>query len=60
SMAQSFDTVAYAGLLDGMQVGALMTQADRDLLIAMATRPRQITANEVAHAVRNNDGSSKL
>jgi len=60
SMAQTFDTVAYGGLLDNMQAGGLMTQGDRDLLTALATKPRQITANEVAHAVRNDDGSSKL
>lgn len=60
SMAQSFDTVVYGGMLDAMQAGGLMTQTDRDALTALATQPRLVTANDVAHAVRNDDGSSKL
>lgn len=60
SMAQTFDTVVYGGLLDAMQAGGLMTQTDRDALTALATKPRQITPNDVAAAVRNDDGSSKL
>lgn len=60
SMAQSFDLVTYAALLNGMQAGGLMTQTDRDALTALATKPRPITPNDVARAVRNDDGSSKL
>jgi hypothetical protein len=59
SMSQTFDTVIYAGLLDAMQAGGLMTQGDRDALTALATKPRQITANEVSAAARNEDGSAK-
>lgn len=60
SMSQTFDTIAYGGLLDAMQAEGLMTQAHRDALTALATRPKQITPNDVAAAVRNSDGSSKL
>lgn len=59
SMAQSFDTVIHVGLLDAMQAGGLMTQTDRDALTALATKPRQITPNEVSAAARNEDGSAK-
>lgn len=60
SMSHTFDTVVYAGLLDALQAGGVMTAADRAALTALATKPRQITANDVARAVRNDDGSSKL
>jgi len=58
--AQSFDTVQHAGLLDAMQAGSMLSQPERDALIALATVPRVITPNEVARAVRNDDGSSAL
>lgn len=60
TMAQTFDTVAYAGLLDALEAGGAMTAQDRAQLAALATVPRQVTANAVALAVRNDDGSSKL
>ena len=60
SMSESFDTIAYAPMLDALQAGGMFAVADRDALTALATQPRQISANDVAIAVRNNDGSSKL
>ena len=59
-MSDTFDTVIYSGLLDAMQAGGLMTAGDRAALAAVATRPKQITPNDVARAVRNDDGSSKI
>ena len=60
NMTQTFDTIVYGGLLDAMQAGGLMTQAHRDALTALATKPMSVTANDVARAIRNDDGSSKL
>lgn len=60
SMSDTFDSVAYAALLDAMQAGGLMTTDHRAALAAIATRPRSVTALDVARAVRNADGSSKL
>lgn len=59
-VSPTFDTVAHGALLDAMQTGGLMTAANRAALTALATRNRTITPNEVAHAVRNDNGSSKL
>lgn len=59
-MSDTFDTVIYSGLLDAMQAGGLMTAGDRTTLTALATRPKQIMPNDVARAIRNDDGSSRL
>lgn len=59
-MSQTFDSVAYADLLDTMQTGGLMTAEHRAALTAVATVPRHVSPNDVARAVRNDDGSSKL
>lgn len=60
SMAGSYDTVVYSGLLDALEAGGAILAADRTALTALATQPRVVTANEVARAIRNDDGSSKL
>ena len=60
SFAQNFDSIAYAGMLDALQAGGVVSQAERDELTALAIKPRLVTANEVAKAIRNDDGSSKL
>lgn len=59
-MSDTFDTVIYSGLLDAMQAGGLMTADNRAALTALSTRTKQITPNDVARAVRNSDGSSKI
>lgn len=59
TFAQAFDHVANASLLDALQAGGVVTQADRDALTALATVPRRVTANDVARAVRNDDGSAR-
>lgn len=60
SFAQNFDTVLYSVMLDILQGGGVVSSDERATLNAMATAPRRVTANEVAMAVRNDDGSSKL
>ncbi len=60
NMSESFDTVAYAPMLDALQSAGMFSPAERDMLTLMATRPRAITPDDVARAVRNDDGSSKL
>lgn len=60
NMSESFDTVAYAPLLDALQSAGMFGPSERDKLTAMATQARAISANDVARAVRNDDGSSKL
>lgn len=60
TMAQTFDTVVYAGMLDALQSAGMFGPSERDKLTAMATQARAISANDVASAVRNDDGSSKL
>lgn len=60
NMSESFDIVVYAGMLDALQQGGALNATERAQLTAIATQPRDITPNEVAAAVRNGDGSSKL
>ena len=60
SMSDSFDAVAYAPMLDALQSAGMFSPAERDKLTLMATRPRVVTPDDVARAVRNDDGSSKL
>lgn len=60
SMSGSYDTQVYGDLLDALQTGGIILAADRVALDALATQPRSVTANDVARAVRNDDGSSKL
>lgn len=60
NMSESFDTVAYAPLLDALQSAGMFSPAERAALTALATGPRDVTPNDVARAVRNDDGSSKL
>lgn len=60
SMSETFDTVAYGPMLDALQSAGMFSPAERDKLTALATQPRAVTPNDVARAVRNDDGSSKL
>lgn len=60
NMAGTFDTLIYSGMLDALQSAGMFTPDDRTQLQAMATVPRAVSANDVAAAVRNPDGSSKL
>lgn len=60
TMAESFDTVVYGGMLDALEQGGALNSTERAQLTAIATQPRDITPNDVAAAVRNGDGSSKL
>lgn len=60
TMAESFDTVVYAGMLDALEQGGALNATERAQLTAIATQPRTITPSDVARAVRNDDGSSKL
>lgn len=60
SLTGSYDTILYAGLLDALQDGGIILAADRAALAALAVRPRSVSANDVARAVRNDDGSGKL
>lgn len=60
SMSGSYDTVIYGDLLDALATGGIILPADRAALDALATQPRTITPNDVARAIRNDDGSSKL
>ena len=55
-----FDLVAHGALLDAFVQSGDITQAQRDELAALAVRPRAVTANDVARAIRNDDGSSRL
>lgn len=59
NMAPTFDTLSYAPLLDALQQGGALSVAERATLTAIATQPRIVSANEVAAAVRNDDGSPK-
>ena len=60
TMAQTFDTVVYARMLDALEQGGALSTPERAQLTAIATQPRDITPDDVAAAVRNGDGSSKL
>ncbi len=60
SMAESYDTQVYGGLLDALQSGGVIGTNERAALTMLATHPRDVSANDVAAAVRNGDGSSKL
>lgn len=60
SMSETFDTVAYGPMLDALQSAGMFSPAERDKLTMLATQPRTITPSDVARAVRNDDGSSKL
>lgn len=60
AMSQSFDTIVYGDMLDAIQQAGLMSTTERAALTAIATRQRQVSSSEVADAVRNGDGSSKL
>ncbi len=60
SMSETFDTVAYAPMLDALQSAGMFSPAERATLTALATAPRDVTPSDVASAVRNEDGSSKL
>lgn len=60
TMAESFDAVVYAGMLDALEQGGALNATERAQLTAIATQPRDITPDDVAAAVRNGDGSSKL
>lgn len=55
-----FDMAENWALLDAFVQSGDITNAQRAALAAFAVRPRSITANDVAHAVRNDDGSSRL
>lgn len=46
-MSATFDTAVYGGMLDAMQAGGLMTQAHRDALTALATKPMNVSAADV-------------
>lgn len=59
-MADTFDIIAYAEMLDALQAGGMISVDQRNALTVIASQPRAITANDVALAVRNDDGSSKL
>lgn len=60
NMTESFDTAVYGSMLDALEQGGALNATERAQLTAIATQPRDITPNEVAAAVRNGDGSSKL
>lgn len=47
-------------LLDAFVAAAAITEGQRDALAALALKPRTVTANDVARAIRNDDGSSRL
>jgi len=55
-----FDMAEDGALLDAFVAAGDITQTQRDALAALAVRPRSVSANDVARAVRNDDGSSKL
>lgn len=59
NMVPTFDTLTYAPLLDALQLGGALSVEERAALTAIATQPRIVSANEVAAAVRNDDGSPK-
>lgn len=59
-VSETFDAVVYGGMLDVLVVGGLMSAAERAQITALATRPRTVTPDEVAAAVRHGDGTSKL
>ena len=60
SFAQNFDTITYSAMLDALQAGGVVSQTERDELLNLSKKFRNISANDVARAVRNDDGSSKL
>lgn len=60
TMSETFDAVVYAGMLDALEQGGALSTPERAQLTAIATQPRDITPDDVAAAVRNGDGSSKL
>lgn len=60
NMTESFDTAVYGSMLDALEQGGALSTTERAQLTAIATHPRDITPNDVAAAVRNDDGSSKL
>lgn len=55
-----FDMAEDGALLDAFVDSGDISQAQRDYLASLAVRPRSVSANDVARAVRNDDGSSKL
>ena len=55
-----FDMAEDGALLDAFVDSGDISQAQCDYLASLAVRPRIITPNDVARAVRNDDGSSKL
>lgn len=55
-----FDMNEDGALLDAFVAAGAITQGQRDALAAYGVQPRSVTANDVARAVRNDDGSSKL
>lgn len=59
-MSDTFDTLVYADMLDALQAGGMFTADQRNALTMIASQPRVLTALDVALAVRNDDGSSKL
>lgn len=59
AFSSEFDTVAYAGMLDALQAGAIVTATERAQLAAIAMKPKHVRPEEVAVLVRNDDGSAK-
>lgn len=55
-----FDMAEDGALLDAFVDSGDISQAQRDYLASLAVRPRSVSVNDVARAVRNEDGSSKL
>lgn len=55
-----FDMAEDGALLDAFVDSGDISQAQRDYLASLAVRPRSVSANDVARAVRNDDGSGKL
>lgn len=55
-----FDLAEDGALLDAFVASGDISQAQRDALAALALMPRSVSASDVARAVRNDDGSSKL
>lgn len=67
NMAESFDCIMYAPLLDAMEAVPsvddinvpVLSSSDRAMLLAAATSPKHVSAYDVAVLVRNTDGSAK-
>lgn len=54
------DLAEDGAMLDAFVAAGAITQGQRDALAVLAVRPRSITVNDVARAVRNDDGSIRL